>query len=40
MAEKIVLIADPGNDGAFAIALALFDPEIEVLGRGATAGNV
>src|ERR1700753_1879183 len=40
MAEKIVIIADPGIDGAFAIALALFDPEIEVLGLGATAGNV
>jgi inosine-uridine nucleoside N-ribohydrolase len=40
MAEKVVLIADPGIDGAFAIALALFDPELEVLGLGATAGNV
>jgi inosine-uridine nucleoside N-ribohydrolase len=40
MAEKIVIIADPGIDGAFAIALALFDPDIEVLGLGATAGNV
>lgn len=40
MAEKIVIIADPGIDGAFAIALALFDPNLEVLGLGATAGNV
>src|SRR5262245_24407445 len=40
MAEKIVILADPGIDGAFAIALALFDPSLEVLGIGATAGNV
>src|SRR6478736_4501277 len=40
MAEKIVILADPGIDGAFAIALALFDPHLEVLGIGATAGNV
>src|SRR3954469_15264457 len=40
MAEKVVLIADPGIDGAFAVALALFDPSVEVLGLGATAGNV
>src|SRR4029077_2632527 len=40
MAEKIVIIADPGIDGAFAIALAFFDPNLEVLGLGATAGNV
>ncbi|MEI7684196.1 MAG: nucleoside hydrolase [Planctomycetota bacterium] len=40
MAEKIVIIADPGIDGAFAIALALFDPNLEVLGIGASAGNV
>jgi inosine-uridine nucleoside N-ribohydrolase len=40
MAEKIVIIADPGIDGAFAIALALFDPNLEVLGIGATAGNI
>jgi inosine-uridine nucleoside N-ribohydrolase len=40
MAEKVVVIADPGIDGAFAIALALFDPDLEVLGLGATAGNV
>ncbi len=40
MAEKIVIIADPGIDGAFAIALAFFDPNLELLGLGATAGNV
>jgi inosine-uridine nucleoside N-ribohydrolase len=40
MARKIVLIADPGIDTAFAIALALHDPNLDVLGLLATAGNV
>jgi inosine-uridine nucleoside N-ribohydrolase len=40
MPEKVVLIADPGIDGAFAVALALHDSEIDVLGLAATAGNV
>jgi inosine-uridine nucleoside N-ribohydrolase len=40
MARKIVLVADPGIDGAFAIALALHDPDLDVLGLAATAGNV
>ncbi len=40
MAHKVILVADPGIDGAFALALALFDPDIEVLGVAATAGNV
>jgi inosine-uridine nucleoside N-ribohydrolase len=40
MVRKIVLVADPGIDGAFAIALALHDPELDVLGLAATAGNV
>jgi inosine-uridine nucleoside N-ribohydrolase len=40
MAQKVILVADPGIDGAFAIALAVFDPELEVLGLAATAGNV
>jgi inosine-uridine nucleoside N-ribohydrolase len=40
MAHKVVLVADPGIDGAFAIALALHDPQIDVLGVAATAGNV
>lgn len=40
MAHPIVILSDPGIDGAFAIALALADPELDVLGIGATAGNV
>jgi inosine-uridine nucleoside N-ribohydrolase len=40
MASKVILIADPGIDGAFAVALALHDPDLEVLGLAATAGNV
>ncbi len=40
MSQKVVLICDPGIDGAFAIALALHDPELEVVGLLATAGNV
>jgi inosine-uridine nucleoside N-ribohydrolase len=40
MSNKVVLICDPGIDGAFAVALALFDPALEVLGLAATAGNV
>lgn len=40
MAQKVVLISDPGIDGAFAIALALCDPELEVVGLLATPGNV
>lgn len=40
MARKVILVADPGIDGAFAIALALHDPELEVLAIAATAGNV
>jgi inosine-uridine nucleoside N-ribohydrolase len=40
MAHKVVLIADPGIDTAFAVALALHDPAIDVLGLIATAGNV
>jgi inosine-uridine nucleoside N-ribohydrolase len=36
----VILVADPGIDGAFAIALALHDPDINVLGLAATAGNV
>jgi inosine-uridine nucleoside N-ribohydrolase len=40
MARKVVLVADPGIDGAFAVALALQDPGIEVLGLAATPGNV
>jgi inosine-uridine nucleoside N-ribohydrolase len=40
MARKVVLISDPGIDGAVALALALYDPELEVLGIAASAGNV
>jgi inosine-uridine nucleoside N-ribohydrolase len=40
MAHKVVLLTDPGIDGAFAITLALFDPEIDLLGLAAVAGNV
>jgi inosine-uridine nucleoside N-ribohydrolase len=40
MASKVILINDPGIDGAFAVALALHDPDLEVLGLAATAGNI
>src|SRR5690348_180464 len=40
MARKVILITDPGIDGAFAVTLALHDPDLEVLGLAATAGNV
>jgi inosine-uridine nucleoside N-ribohydrolase len=40
MSHKVVVVCDPGIDGAFAVALALNDPELEVLGLLASAGNV
>ena len=40
MAHKVICICDPGIDGAFALALAMLDPELEILGVAATAGNV
>jgi inosine-uridine nucleoside N-ribohydrolase len=40
MALKVILLADPGIDGAFAVALALYDPDLDVVGLAATAGNV
>ena len=40
MPRKVILIGDPGIDGAFAITLALLDPDLEVVGLAATAGNV
>lgn len=40
MAQKIVIDADPGIGDAVAIALAMFDPEIDVLGLTSTAGCV
>lgn len=40
MKRKTVIVADPGIDAAFAIALALLDSSLEVVGLIATAGNV
>jgi inosine-uridine nucleoside N-ribohydrolase len=40
MAQKVVFIADPGIDTSFALALAFRDPQLEVVGLLATAGNV
>jgi len=40
MPKKVILIADPGIDTAFAVALALHDPNLEVVGLLPTAGNV
>jgi inosine-uridine nucleoside N-ribohydrolase len=40
MPRKVICICDPGIDGAFALALALLDPELEVLAVCACAGNV
>src|SRR5260221_13650913 len=40
MSRKAILIADPGIDGAFAVALAVFDPAVEVIGLIASPGNV
>lgn len=40
MARKVVIIADPGIDASFAVALALLDPDMDLLGLGASAGNV
>ncbi len=40
MAEKVILVADLGIDSAFAAALALNDPEIELLALAAAAGAV
>jgi inosine-uridine nucleoside N-ribohydrolase len=40
MARKVILVTDPGIDSAFAVALALNDPDLEVLGLAATAGNI
>jgi inosine-uridine nucleoside N-ribohydrolase len=40
MRRKAIIIADPGIDGAFAIATALLDPGLEILGLAGTAGNV
>ena len=40
MARKVVLIADPGIDTAFAVALALHDPNLDVVGLIPCGGNV
>jgi inosine-uridine nucleoside N-ribohydrolase len=40
MTRNLIVISDPGIDGAFAIALALHDPQFNVVGLAATAGNV
>jgi inosine-uridine nucleoside N-ribohydrolase len=40
MARKLIIVTDPGIDGAFAVTLALNDPELNLLGLAATAGNV
>jgi inosine-uridine nucleoside N-ribohydrolase len=40
MMRKMILVADPGIDGAFAAALAMLDPDLDVIGLAATAGNV
>src|SRR5439155_3457627 len=40
MAQRVVLIADPGIDTAFAVALALNEPKLDVIGLLATPGNV
>src|SRR5262249_17402726 len=40
MADKVALVADAGIDGAFAVALALHDPALDVLALGAAPGNV
>lgn len=40
MIKPIAILADPGIDGAFAIALAMQDPRLDLVGLAATAGNV
>lgn len=40
MARKVIIIADPGIDTSFAIALALHDANLDVIGLIPTAGNV
>lgn len=40
MPRKVIIVADPGIDTAFAVALALADPALEVVGLLPTAGNV
>src|SRR5262245_33504005 len=40
MGQKTAIVPDPATDGAFALALALHDPDLEGLGVSATAGNI
>lgn len=40
MPRKVVIIADPGIDTTFAIALALHDPNLDVIGLLPCAGNI
>jgi inosine-uridine nucleoside N-ribohydrolase len=40
MPRKVILVADPGIDTAFAVALALHDPTLDVIGLIPCAGNV
>jgi inosine-uridine nucleoside N-ribohydrolase len=40
MPRKVIIVADPGIDTAFAVALALNDPALDVVGLLPTAGNV
>jgi purine nucleosidase len=40
MARKVILDVDPGIDDALALALALFDPRLEVVAVTAVGGNV
>ena len=38
--KKVIIDVDPGIDDAIALAIALFDPRLEVLAVTATGGNV
>ena len=40
MAQKLIVVCDPGIDAAFALGLAFHDPALDVLAVAATAGNV
>jgi len=40
MAKKVIIDVDPGIDDAIALAIALFDPSLDVLAVTATGGNV
>jgi purine nucleosidase len=40
MAKKVILDVDPGIDDAMAVAMALFDPTLDVVAVTAVAGNV